>query len=162
MITSTYKHGSYLHCRFCSCSFNFKNDYPFAATKVRILLKEVFARGPTRGQQPRRKFWSTRTFFSVVVDRSRATRLLHTQRHCDRCDAIRGIRASQRECGLLHTQRHHHRWDAIRGIRASQLECGLLHTHQMTQKPMLRAEVYAHAMRTSQNRKEEVCWGRRV
>ena len=48
MITSTYKHGSYLHCRFRSCSFNFKNGYHFAATKVQILLKEVFARGPTR------------------------------------------------------------------------------------------------------------------
>jgi len=48
MITSTYKHGSYLYCRFRSCSFNFKNGYPFAATKVQILLKEVFARGPTR------------------------------------------------------------------------------------------------------------------
>ena len=48
MNTSTYKHGSYLHCRVRSCSFNFKNGYPFAATKVRILLKEVFARGPTR------------------------------------------------------------------------------------------------------------------
>ena len=48
MNTSTYKYGSYLHCRFRSCSFNFKNDYPFAATKVRILLKEVFAWGPTR------------------------------------------------------------------------------------------------------------------
>jgi len=48
MITSTYKHGSYLYCRFRSCSFNFKNGYHFAATKVQILLKEVFARGPTR------------------------------------------------------------------------------------------------------------------
>ena len=48
MITSTYKHGSYLHFKFRSCSFNFKNGYPFAATKVQILLKEVFARGPTR------------------------------------------------------------------------------------------------------------------
>ena len=27
---------------------------------------------------------------------------------------------------------------------------------QMAQKPMLRAEVYAHAMRASQNRKKEV------
>ena len=48
MITSTYKHGSYLYCRFRSCSFNFKNGYHFAAKKVQILLKEVFARGPTR------------------------------------------------------------------------------------------------------------------
>ena len=48
MNTSTYKHGSYLHCRVRICSFNFKNDYPFAATKVQILFKEVFARGPTR------------------------------------------------------------------------------------------------------------------
>ena len=48
MITSTYKHGSYLHFKFRSCSFNFKNGYLFAATKVQILLKEVFARGPTR------------------------------------------------------------------------------------------------------------------
>ena len=45
---SAYKHRSYLHCRFRSCSFDFKNGHPFAATKVQILLKEVFARGPTR------------------------------------------------------------------------------------------------------------------
>ena len=44
MNTSTYKHGSYLHCRVRNCSFNFKDGYPFAATKVQILLKEVFAR----------------------------------------------------------------------------------------------------------------------
>ena len=44
MIRSTYKHRSYLHCRYRSCSFDFKNGYPFAATKVQILLKEVFAR----------------------------------------------------------------------------------------------------------------------
>jgi len=37
-----------------------------------------------------------------------------------------------------------------------ELELELIQT-QMTQKPMLRAEVYAHAMRASQNRKEEVC-----
>ena len=36
---------------------------------------------------------------------------------------------------------------------ASELE--LIQT-QMAQKPMLRAEVYAHAMRASQNRKKEV------
>jgi hypothetical protein len=49
MNTSAYKHGSYLHCRVRSFSFNFKNGYPFAATKVQILfIKEVFARGPTR------------------------------------------------------------------------------------------------------------------
>ena len=48
MITSTNKHGSYLYCRFRSCSFNFKNGYPFAATKVLILFKKVFARSPTR------------------------------------------------------------------------------------------------------------------
>ena len=44
MIGSAYKHRSYLHCRYRSCSFDFKNGYPFAATKVQILLKEVFAR----------------------------------------------------------------------------------------------------------------------
>ena len=48
MNTSSYKHASYLHCRVRICSFNFKNGYPFAATKVQILFKEVFARGPTR------------------------------------------------------------------------------------------------------------------
>ena len=35
------------------------------------------------------------------------------------------------------------------------LELELMQT-QMAQKPMLRAEVYAHAMRASQNRKKEV------
>jgi len=35
------------------------------------------------------------------------------------------------------------------------LELELIQT-QMAQKPMLRAEVYAHAMRASQNRKKEV------
>ena len=38
---------------------------------------------------------------------------------------------------------------------ARQLELELIQT-QMAQKPMLRAEVYAHAMRASQNRKKEV------
>ena len=47
MITSTYKRGSFLF-EFRSCSFNFKNGYPFAATKVQILLKDVFARGPVK------------------------------------------------------------------------------------------------------------------
>ena len=37
-----------------------------------------------------------------------------------------------------------------------ELELKLLQT-QMAQKPMLRAEVYAHAMRTSQNRKKRKC-----
>ena len=36
-----------------------------------------------------------------------------------------------------------------------ELELELIQT-QMAQKPMLRAEVYAHAMRASQNRKKEV------
>ena len=36
-----------------------------------------------------------------------------------------------------------------------ELELELIQT-QMAQKPMLRAEVYAHAMRTSQNHKKEV------
>ena len=36
-----------------------------------------------------------------------------------------------------------------------ELELELIQT-QMTQKPMLRAEVYAHAMRASQNCKKEV------
>ena len=35
---------------------------------------------------------------------------------------------------------------------SGELELELVQT-QMTQKPMLRAEVYAHAMRASQNRK---------
>ena len=38
MIGSAYKHRSYLHCRFRSCSFNFKNSYPLAATKTWVLL----------------------------------------------------------------------------------------------------------------------------
>jgi hypothetical protein len=37
---------------------------------------------------------------------------------------------------------------------ASSLELELIQT-QMTQKPMLRAEVYARALRASQNRKED-------
>ena len=41
----------------------------------------------------------------------------------------------------------HHSW--------TELELGLIQT-QMAQKPMLRAEVYAHAMRASQNRNKEV------
>jgi hypothetical protein len=36
-----------------------------------------------------------------------------------------------------------------------ELELELIQT-QMAQKPVLRAEVYAHAMRASQNRKKEV------
>ena len=36
----------------------------------------------------------------------------------------------------------------------TQLELELIQT-QMTQKPMLRAEVYARALRASQNRKED-------
>jgi len=39
--------------------------------------------------------------------------------------------------------------------RFLKLELDLIQT-QMAQKPMLRAEVYAHAMRASQNRKKEV------
>jgi hypothetical protein len=38
--------------------------------------------------------------------------------------------------------------------RLSKLELELIQT-QMTQKPMLRAEVYARALRASQNRKED-------
>jgi len=38
---------------------------------------------------------------------------------------------------------------------SNELELELIQT-QMAQKPMLRAEVYAHAMRASQNRKKEV------
>jgi hypothetical protein len=41
---------------------------------------------------------------------------------------------------------------AARGSRELELE--LIQT-QMTQKPMLRAEVYARALRASQNRKED-------
>ena len=37
--------------------------------------------------------------------------------------------------------------------RSAELELELIQT-QMAQKPMLRAEVYAHAMRASQNRKK--------
>ena len=41
-----------------------------------------------------------------------------------------------------------------------ELELELIQT-QMTQKPMLRAEVYARALRASQNRKEDSVWTRR-
>ena len=39
-------------------------------------------------------------------------------------------------------------------LPVSELELELIQT-QMTQKPMLRAEVYARALRASQNRKED-------
>ena len=39
-------------------------------------------------------------------------------------------------------------------VCVSELELELIQT-QMTQKPMLRAEVYARALRASQNRKED-------
>ena len=39
--------------------------------------------------------------------------------------------------------------------RGVELELELIQT-QMAQKPVLRAEVYAHAMRASQNRRKEV------
>jgi len=39
-------------------------------------------------------------------------------------------------------------------LRPIELELELIQT-QMTQKPMLRAEVYARALRASQNRKED-------
>ena len=51
--------------------------------------------------------------------------------------------------GLFRTQRREMRPCII------ELELELIQT-QMAQKPMLRAEVYAHAMRASQNRKKEV------
>jgi len=41
------------------------------------------------------------------------------------------------------------------GLSWVELELELIQT-QMAQKPMLRAEVHAHAMRASQNRKKEV------
>jgi len=44
---------------------------------------------------------------------------------------------------------------APHGTKANKLELELIQT-QMAQKSMLRAEVYAHAMRASQNRKKEV------
>ena len=40
------------------------------------------------------------------------------------------------------------------GVDAVKIELELIQT-QMTQKPMLRAEVYARALRASQNRKED-------
>jgi len=47
-------------------------------------------------------------------------------------------------------------WIAIAKDRPKwRLELELIQT-QMAQKPMLRAEVYAHAMRASQTRKKEV------
>ena len=50
---------------------------------------------------------------------------------------------TQGSCSAMHRQ------------PAYELELELIQT-QMAQKPMLRAEVYAHAMRASQNRKKEV------
>jgi len=46
-------------------------------------------------------------------------------------------------------------WSAFLVVCELELEFELIQT-QMAQKPMLRAEVYAHAMRASQNRKKEV------
>jgi hypothetical protein len=43
---------------------------------------------------------------------------------------------------------------SIATVSATRLELELIQT-QMTQKPMLRAEVYARALRASQNRKED-------
>ena len=45
--------------------------------------------------------------------------------------------------------------------RWMELELELIQT-QMTQKPMLRAEVYARALRASQNRKEDGYLGNRI
>ena len=45
--------------------------------------------------------------------------------------------------------------EGLVGKIPTELELELIQT-QMAQKPMLRAEVYAHAMRASQNRKKEV------
>jgi len=42
----------------------------------------------------------------------------------------------------------------LQEIGVAELELELIQT-QMTQKPMLRAEVYARALRASQNRKED-------
>jgi len=44
---------------------------------------------------------------------------------------------------------------ALASASREELELELIQT-QMAQKPVLRAEVYAHAMRASQNRKKEV------
>ena len=43
---------------------------------------------------------------------------------------------------------------SFKSARILELELELIQT-QMTQKPMLRAEVYARALRASQNRKED-------
>ena len=51
----------------------------------------------------------------------------------------------------------HHQRTPAKSIASIQIELELeLIQTQMAQKPMLRAEVYAHAMRASQNRKKEV------
>ena len=42
-------------------------------------------------------------------------------------------------------------------VEGNELELELIQT-QMTQKPMLRAEVYARALRASQHRKEDSLW----
>ena len=52
------------------------------------------------------------------------------------------------------TQRGKDPYSYVPAYMAAQLELELIQT-QMTQKPMLRAEVYARALRASQNRKED-------
>jgi hypothetical protein len=52
--------------------------------------------------------------------------------------------------GLLTT----HTASTLSFVSCLELELELIQT-QMTQKPMLRAEVYARALRASQNRKED-------
>ena len=55
-----------------------------------------------------------------------------------------------------HLLRSYKRFECNRDPKLElELELELIQT-QMAQKPMLRAEVYAHAMRASQNRKKEV------
>jgi len=50
----------------------------------------------------------------------------------------------------VHTERHAALTFTATLLRVYELELELIQT-QMTQKPVLRAEVYAHAMRASQN-----------
>jgi hypothetical protein len=82
------------------------------------------------------------------------------QRENGRECRIRVSRACEPYSALVERGKYH-----IRGVvrpakslwdhnRKSVIELELIQT-QMTQKPMLRAEVYARALRASQNRKED-------
>ena len=59
-----------------------------------------------------------------------------------------------REMARKHTAFYNIGFSEAKALFRQKLELELIQT-QMTQKPMLRAEVYARALRASQNRKED-------